>query len=95
MTGGDSVIESGLRTEEITMPPAYSKKQQIIDDITRQIRAGELQPGAKLPSARELRERYGSSITPIREAIEYLKATGLLVGVPGVGVFVTGEESDL
>jgi DNA-binding GntR family transcriptional regulator len=28
------------------------------------------------------------SITVVREAVNYLKATGVLVGVPGVAVFV-------
>ncbi|MEV1285809.1 winged helix-turn-helix domain-containing protein [Micromonospora sp. NPDC049679] len=67
---------------------ATSKTQKIIDDIKGQIASGELRPGAQLPSTAELREQYGVSITVVRGAINWLKATGLIEGVPGVGVFV-------
>jgi len=67
---------------------ATSKTQKIIDDIKKQIASGELSPGDQLPSTAELREQYGVSITVVRGAINWLKATGLVEGVPGVGVFV-------
>lgn len=70
------------------MPSSRSKTQQIIDDLTAQITAGTLKPGDRIPSARELRERYGTSSTPVRDAINNLKARGFLVGDAGVGVFV-------
>jgi GntR family transcriptional regulator len=67
---------------------ATSKTQRIIDDITGQIQAGQLRPGDQLPSAAELRAQYGVSITVVRSAVNWLKAIGLVEGVPGVGVFV-------
>ena len=67
---------------------ATSKTQRIIDDITEQIDSGQLRPGDQLPSASELRAQYGVSITVVRGAINWLKATGVVEGVPGVGVFV-------
>lgn len=75
-----------MRTQEITMPS--SKRQQIVDDIVADVRAGRLKPGEALPTARELRERYNCSITPVREAMNELKATGWAVGAPGIRVFV-------
>lgn len=82
-----------LRTREITVPTS-SKRQQIIDDIVRQIRTGVLAPGAQLPTAAQLRVIYECSITPVREAINHLKSTGYVVGVPGVRVFVADKPPD-
>ncbi len=67
---------------------ATSKTQRLIDDITSQIEAGQLRPGDQLPSAAELRAQYDVSITVVRSAVNWLKAVGLVEGVPGVGVFV-------
>lgn len=67
-----------------------SKTQTVIDDIAAKIASGQLKPGDRLPSAAELRAQYGVSITVVRRAIDYLKATGAVEGLPGVGVFVAG-----
>lgn len=82
------VIESGRQPEGITMSSSRSKTQQIIRAIEAEIAAGTLKPGDRIPSARELKESYGTSGTPVRDAINNLKARGLLVGEAGVGVFV-------
>lgn len=71
-----------------------SKTQKIIDDIRTKIEAGELRPGDQIPSAAELRAQYGVSITVVRGAISWLKGTGLVKGVPGVGVFVAEKPGD-
>ena len=65
-----------------------SKTQKIIDEISRKIDSGELQPGDQLPSTAALMAQYGVSITVVRGAVNWLKATGVVQGVPGVGVFV-------
>nr|WP_212825422.1 winged helix-turn-helix domain-containing protein [Catellatospora sp. TT07R-123] len=67
---------------------AKSKTQTIIDDLTEQIGSGRLKPGDQLPSTAELRQQYGVSITVVRNAVNWLKALGLVEGLPGVGVFV-------
>lgn len=78
-----------VRTEEITMPtPPLPLGRRIADDLIAMIKSGELRPGDPLPSARELRERYRCSITPVREAVNLLKARGWAVGQPGVAVYV-------
>ncbi|MDW5326346.1 winged helix-turn-helix domain-containing protein [Plantactinospora sp. KLBMP9567] len=71
---------------------ATSKTQKIIDDITRKIASGELNPGDQIPSAAELRAQYGVSITVVRGAVNWLKAKGLVEGHPGLGVFVVEHE---
>lgn len=65
-----------------------SKTQKIISDLEAKIAAGELLPGDQIPSSAELRAQYSVSITVVRNAVNWLKATGVLQGVPGVGVFV-------
>lgn len=79
------MIELVLRTREITMP---TKKQEIVAHLKGQIDAGVLRPGDPVPTSAELREQFGYSITPVREAINELKLLGYLVGQPGVRVYV-------
>ncbi len=71
-----------------------SKTRAIIDDITRQIRDGVFAPGDRLPSAAELRARYGVSITVVRGAVRWLQAIGRVQGVRGVGVFVAPRRDN-
>lgn len=71
---------------------ARSKTQQVIDDISTQIASGQLKPGDRLLSTAELRAHYGVSITVVRNAIQWLKAKGLVEGLSGVGVFVVERE---
>ncbi len=70
-----------------------SKTQAVIDNITRQIEDGVLRPGDRLPSAVQLCEQYDVSITVVRGAVLWLKAIGLVEGVPGVGVFVADRAT--
>ncbi|MFY1595145.1 GntR family transcriptional regulator [Micromonospora sp. WMMD737] len=56
-----------------------------------QIASGELPPGEKLLSTSELCQIHGVSAIVVRNAMLTLKAEGLVVGVPGVGVFVVDE----
>lgn len=67
------------------MLPLY---QKIAEDIRAQLRAGILKPGDKIPSTRELCEQYEVSVTVVRMAIVVLKTEGVIVGVPGKGVYV-------
>lgn len=87
---GPNVIESGRGPEGITMSSAIpaSKRQQIMDDLIEAVRSGELPPNSPIPSAAQLMARYDCSITPVRQAIDNLKARGLLVGAAGRAVFV-------
>ena len=67
------------------------KKQVITEQITQQIQQmvekGELQPGDKLPSERELCEQFGASRTAVREAVSALASKGILER-RGKGIYV-------
>jgi GntR family transcriptional regulator len=64
--------------------PVY---RQIADQL-RQWILSEAEPGAKLPSERELSQRYDASRVTVRQAIALLRAEGLIDVEHGAGVFV-------
>src|SRR6188472_328553 len=71
--------------------------EMIVDQIRLLIRDGSLKPGDRLPSERELGERFGVSRVTVREALRGLEANGLVtirVGARG-GAFVTAPTSAL
>jgi GntR family transcriptional regulator, transcriptional repressor for pyruvate dehydrogenase complex len=68
----------------------------IVDQIRLLIRDGLLSAGDRLPSERELGERFGVSRVTVREALRGLEANGLVtirVGARG-GAFVTAPTSE-
>jgi DNA-binding FadR family transcriptional regulator len=70
--------------------------QVIVDQIKLLIRDGRLQPGDRLPSERELCQRFGVSRVTVREALRVLEASGLLairVGARG-GAFLTSPTTE-
>ncbi|MGH3097730.1 MAG: GntR family transcriptional regulator [Streptosporangiales bacterium] len=70
-----------------------SPSRQIADALGDAIRQGEFQPGSRLPSERQLVERYGTAPQTARQAISLLKSEGLVVGMPGRGIFVRERRS--
>ncbi len=50
----------------------------LVDRVRGQILSGELQPGAPLPSERELAMAYGINRTTVREAMRELERVGLI-----------------
>lgn len=68
----------------------------IVNQIRMLIRDGHLSAGDRLPSERELGERFGVSRVTVREALRGLEANGLVtirVGAHG-GAFVTAPTSE-
>jgi GntR family transcriptional regulator len=62
--------------------------QRIADDLREGIVTGRYPPGAQLPSAQELRDRWKVTERTIRDALVQLRAEGLVVSQQGRGVFV-------
>src|SRR3954469_4219910 len=56
--------------------------------LEAQIRSGELPPGSKMPSQKDLAESASVSRTVVREAVARLTAQGLTSSRQGSGVFV-------
>lgn len=61
---------------------------RVVSGIKDQILAGDLAPGAKLPSESDLVGTYGVSRTVAREAVTRLRAEGLVETFQGRGSFV-------
>ena len=67
---------------------------RVADDIAGRIASGELAPGARLRSERELAEHYGVAYGTIRRAMEVLRERGLIASVHGRGTFVADKPGD-
>jgi len=78
------------------MPPSKLPKrttgqtlaQFVSTQLKQQIVSGDLQPGDKIFTERQLTQKFNVSRTVIREAISGLKQDGLLASRQGSGVFV-------
>src|SRR6266576_19840 len=55
--------------------PVYA---QVANEVRADIKAGRWPPGTRLPSERELSERFGVSGTTIKTALAQLRAEGLI-----------------
>ncbi len=61
---------------------------RVADDIASRIASGELAPGARLRSERDLAEYYGVSYGTVRRAMQVLRDRGLITTIHGRGTFV-------
>ena len=84
MTIWDPVLES-----------AEPKYQALVDALDRDIGAGVLPPGTRLPTQRELASRLGVAIGTVSRAYAVAERRGLLSGEVGRGTFVRRRESGL
>jgi GntR family transcriptional repressor for pyruvate dehydrogenase complex len=79
-----------------TLRPAAATPQLVAERLSdrlaamlqNQIDAGELRPGDRLPTERQLTLKHGVSRTVVREAVHQLASRGLLRSRQGLGVFV-------
>jgi GntR family transcriptional regulator len=83
------------------MPAKYEK---IATELRRKIRAGDLAPGDQLPTEDQLQAEHRASAGTVREALDMLRAEGLVETKQGIGSFVraprrrvrrTGERHQL
>lgn len=64
--------------------PAATRTEQVYGQLRADILSGRLPPAARLPFA-ELSERYGGSMSAIREGLQRLVEQGLVVSAPQLG----------
>ncbi|MCD8090970.1 MAG: GntR family transcriptional regulator [Clostridiales bacterium] len=67
---------------------------QIVEQVKLFIISGELPPGSRLPSVRELAAEAGVNPNTMQRALTELEITGLLISQRTLGRFVT-DDSDL
>jgi DNA-binding FadR family transcriptional regulator len=80
--------------EAADAPQKGTVTQRAIEQIKDLIARGRLEPGARLPTERELAARLGISRSSIREAIRALTAMGVLTARHGSGIYVTRLQAD-
>ncbi len=61
---------------------------QVVDHVRREIEAGRLGPGDRLPPERELAQRMGVSRPSLRSGLRTLQAMGILTARRGAGTFI-------
>lgn len=84
MTVSFSAIQPGLKLAD-----------QVARQLEARIRAGNLQPGQKLPTEAELVQQLEVSRTVVREAVSQLKSRNLVESRQGSGVFVRSAGMDM
>ena len=72
----------------MTKETRLSVRQQFVREIENQILSGALQPGDRLPTARELCAKQGVSLTTVNTGLRELASKGFVEIVPRQGVFV-------
>ncbi|NLO88741.1 MAG: FadR family transcriptional regulator [Clostridia bacterium] len=74
------------------------KKTRVYEEVVKQLKElianGELGPGEKLPSERELAKQFGVSRVSIRQALTVLETLGLIERKIGGGTFSVAEKLD-
>lgn len=90
------MTSSSSDTDALFNPVSTARASQVIvDQIKGLIREGSLKPGDRLPSERDLCQRFEVSRVTIREALRVLEAGGLVsirVGAHG-GAFLTAPST--
>lgn len=78
-----------LRPPRETSGPAHPAYRQLYAALRDAILDGRLRPGVKLPSTRELADRYALARGTIVIAFDQLKSEGYLSGRVGSGTYVS------
>jgi GntR family transcriptional regulator, transcriptional repressor for pyruvate dehydrogenase complex len=85
------MTEASLNLDRVDRTPRLS--DVVSERLLAAIHDAKLEPGAKLPSERELGDQFGVSRTVIREAIRHLAARGVLDVRSGSGATVARIDS--
>src|ERR1019366_10124334 len=71
----------------ITPPlaPRFSRAARLAEEFEARIRREERQPGERIATKHELRERFGVASATINEAVRLLETRGVIEARPGPG----------
>ena len=79
-------------TNSSLMVPIY---EQIVDQIKKLIRKGELKANDSLPSVRALSRELKISALTVKKAYDHLESEGFTVTVHGKGTYVAAVNAEL
>lgn len=65
---------------------------RVAADIAARIASGELAPGTRLRSERDLADHYGVAYGTMRRAMQHLREQGLIVTIHGRGTFIAQQS---
>lgn len=89
MVAGDATATGlSFRLDFGSTRPIYL---QIIDEVKRAVARGDLQPGDRLPSQRELAELARVNPNTVQRAFREMEVTGLVETVRGQGTFLRSD----
>jgi DNA-binding transcriptional regulator YhcF (GntR family) len=71
----------------------HTASTRIAAELRRRISAGELAPGDRVPSTRQIVADWGVAMATASKALAVLRQEGLVVAVPGVGTVVAGNDA--
>ena len=83
---------SGMTIDQASFEPVYRQLARILRE---QIQAGELHPGAALPSEAALSQTFGVGRDAVRDALASLRSEGLVITTRGIGTFVREPATEL
>lgn len=72
-----------------TRQGALTLQQQIVTWITERIERGDWVAGTKLPTQRQLAMQFAVNRSTVQQALEELKAAGILEAQVGAGIYVS------
>ena len=67
--------------------------ESISDYLMDAVMQGNMRPGSKLPSDRELSARFGVGRTTLREALRVLSCLGIITILPGHGTYLASKNT--
>lgn len=75
-----------MTIDHLTGEPAYLQLARILREM---IASGQIPPRQPVPSIKSLTQQYGVAKGTAEKALRVLRTEGLVVTVPGRGVYVT------
>lgn len=75
-----------MTIDHLTGEPAYLQLARILREM---ITSGQIPPRQPVPSIKTLTQQYGVAKGTAEKALRVLRTEGLVVTVPGRGVYVT------
>ncbi|MDR1443520.1 MAG: FadR family transcriptional regulator [Treponema sp.] len=91
-TGGNSFAKAGQIRKATGMEALV---ETISDYLMDAILRGELRPGSKLPSDRNLSAQFGVGRSTLRAALKSLSTLGIITVLPGHGTFIATDSAGL
>lgn len=76
---------------KLILDPSRPIYQQIIDEIRRRLARGDLAPGDRIPSQRELAEMVKVNPNTIQRAYREMELSGLVETLRGQGTFIRND----